>query len=82
MAGSADTLFMPIENGEVPSADPAVKLAAQRTQRSTPMRDRAEKVGLVVKPTPEGLREAVASRFLAADDRRGAAHNRGGEFDH
>ena len=62
-----------IENGEVPSADPAVKPAAQRTQRSTPMRDRAEKVGVVVKPTPDGLREAVASRFLAADDRRGAA---------
>ena len=37
------------------------------------MRDRAEKVGVVVKPTPGGLREAVASRFLAADDRRGAA---------
>ena len=28
---------------------------------------------MVVKPTPDGLREAVASRFLAADDRRGAA---------
>ena len=37
------------------------------------MRDRAEKVGVVVKPTPDGLREAVASRVLAADDRRGAA---------
>ena len=63
-----------IENGEVPSADPAVKPAAQRTQRLTPMmRDRAEKVGVVVKPTPDGLREAVASRFLAGGDRRGAA---------
>ena len=62
-----------IANGEVPSVDPAVTPAAQRTQRSTPMRDRAEKVGVVVKPTPDGLREAVASRFLAADDRRGAA---------
>ena len=37
------------------------------------MRDRAGKVGVVVKPTPGGLREAVTSRFLAADDRRGAA---------
>ena len=62
-----------IENGEVPSVDPAAKPAAQRTQRSTPMCDRAEKVGVVVKPTPDGLREAVASRVLAADDRRGAA---------
>ena len=50
-----------IANGEVPSVDPAVKPAAQRTQRSTPMRDRAEKAGVVVKPTPGGLREAVAS---------------------
>ena len=37
------------------------------------MRDRAEKVGVVVKQTPDGLREAVASRVLTADDRRGAA---------
>ena len=62
-----------IENGEVPSADPAVKPAAQRTQRPTPMRDRAEMAGVVVKPTPDDLREAVASRVLTAYDRRDAA---------
>jgi len=50
-----------IANGEVPSVDPAVKPAAQRTQRSTPMRDRAEKDGMVVELTPDGLREAVAA---------------------
>ena len=41
------------------------------------MRDRAGmragKVGVVAKPTPGGLREAVTSRVLTADDRRGTA---------
>ena len=38
-------------------------------------RRRAKKAGVVVKPTPtpDGLREAVASRVLTADDRRDAA---------
>ena len=48
-----------IANGEVRSADQAVKPAAQRLQHSAPMRDCAKKVGVVVKPTPDGLREAV-----------------------
>jgi hypothetical protein len=51
----------------MPSTDPVVKPVAQCTQRSTPMRDRVEKVDVVVKPTPEGFREVVALNVRFAD---------------
>ena len=41
--------------------------AAQRTRRMTPVHERAQNLGVVLKPTPEGLREAAASNFQFAD---------------
>ena len=57
----------PRPRGTIANVDvPVPESAAQRTRRMTPVHERAQNLGVVLKPTPEGLREAAASNFQLA----------------
>ena len=58
----------PRPRGTIANVDvPVPESVAQRTRRMTPVPERAQNIGVVLKPTPEGLREAAASNFQLAD---------------
>ena len=55
-------------NATIANVDvPVPESVAQRTRHMTPVPERAQNIGVVLKPTPEGLREAAASNFQLAD---------------
>ena len=69
-AGEASKRFCalgkrPRPRGTIANVDvPVPESVAQRTRRMTPVPERAQNSGVVLKPTPEGLREAAASRIF------------------